>query len=90
MPVATETASSSAVVISSRECRLAWPLCAALQQWRDAVADEFTHDEGGVSELYSGDGEDLPGDAVEVVGVGGDGRAQPYCDDRMRTLHHHK
>jgi hypothetical protein len=44
-----------------------------LQQRRDPVADEFAHDECGVGALDAGDGGDLPGDAVQVAGVGGDG-----------------
>jgi hypothetical protein len=38
----------------------------------DAVADELAHNECGVGPLHAGDRQDLPGDAVQVVGVGGD------------------
>ncbi len=62
----------AAVPAPARPLELAWPLGAAPQQRGDAVADEFAHDECGVGALDAGDREDLPGDAVQVVGVGGD------------------
>jgi hypothetical protein len=44
----------------------------ALQQGRQAVRDELTHDERDVRPLHPRRGEDVPGDPVEVVGVDGD------------------
>lgn len=41
------------------------------QQRGDAVADELAHDERGAGALDAGDRQDVPGDAVQVVGVGG-------------------